>query len=33
MILSVFVNILSWFLLTTKPDADTNLTDSTEVCE
>jgi hypothetical protein len=33
MILSVFVTVLSWFLLTTRLDADTDITDSTEVCE
>lgn len=35
MILSVFVivTVLSWFLLTTRLDADTDFTDSTEVRE
>jgi len=33
MTLSVFIPILSWFLLTTRLDADTDFTDSTEVCE
>jgi len=33
MILSAFVTILSKFLLTTRLDADTDFTDSTEVCE